>query len=1058
GDTPLLNEFDNLLTTSHMIKYGDRKKDKIMSDDESIVWSSDGNTKKQFGEYESNNKGEMALVETHTIATVGYVLLEEKTGETLPASITKNDAENDPKYSGLTLEMDYTLDQVKSILNDKYHVNYDAAGNIASVFEGKLLAYYKKVGEGEGVYSSNKYVRNAAGGAYSLNYMWVGTGAGANGDTDIEVTPWVGYNEYSTTNTVNSQGYAYHGSSAGFVNNAEDNNGKYASFKKAPAGYTGPSYNISGFSVNVTKKGSGGSSDQTNYYNKYYLMTEVSGGDYDISIPYTVTGYEGNAKELYEAKKVETTGKTVSPTVPFSASISLNGVTYTRYSEFTDWWGNDTYVTSKPDGYESATRFFYGKGASNRNYTLKYDDDYFYVCEDRSTDRYYKYRYEATKDKEKHYVISYDSNGSSHRESSNYCIVFFSPDENNRGNFIVDEDSLSATISGDRDYHMSYTETKKTIVPAKWEFVDKENGKYRNISKTDASGKTIVENEFHGIPQPTFHTQSEKTNGTLIEGLDIKVHLGEYDQVSCLDGGGLPVKGADKADKSEIYSKDYIRYVMVPVMGDVYTHTFEPYNSVAHDSDSIKVRSRYTWKGLSYYENSKIDTPEKEAEYAATEFSELLRSIEKLTNRQIPTNIKWFKDNQKYSSAYEKSYTSKDSFRKYSVGMAYPERKYSNGESVDTYKFIGWFKDRFGTNAFSGTDKVTSDMTLYAKWLTIYPSDVDDDAAWNGYSVRFSENITHSGGGDEEHADNMPGDITNLSNGAFVANPEDIPARVDYEFDGWTSGSGETLFKFADPAASDATNASSADKVTADVTLKAKWKALGADRYSIELNAGDIEGYQLVFSPEDITTVTDIAINGRRYYKKDKYDEEGNPVYVSEGVPAQEEIKYEAIKLPVPKCSKNGAESSDYEFAGWYFDAEFKYSAGHYTNDIQDIYQLDLAYLKAHRSANPSEEKTFVLYAKWIRTSERPKYTITLNPNKPSEATNDIEGLSGYSLGAGYGVVIDTGSKDEGGSLVAPVFAEEARPKLTLAGIGEDRKNYNVRVVTVTPTDLKNSA
>ena len=38
-------------------------------------------------------------------------------------------------------------------------------------------------------------------------------------------------------------------------------------------------------------------------------------------------------------------------------------------------------------------------------------------------------------------------------------------------------------------------------------------------------------------------------------------------------------------------------------------------------------------------------------------------------------------------------------------------------EIYDTYTFAGWYKDSALTMPWSSTDRVTSDITLYAKWI-----------------------------------------------------------------------------------------------------------------------------------------------------------------------------------------------------------------------------------------------------------------------------------------------------------------------------------------------------
>lgn len=124
----------------------------------------------------------------------------------------------------------------------------------------------------------------------------------------------------------------------------------------------------------------------------------------------------------------------------------------------------------------------------------------------------------------------------------------------------------------------------------------------------------------------------------------------------------------------------------------------------------------------------------------------------------------------------------------------------------DGYTFLGWFKDSTYTSMWDfSSDKVTSNVTLYANWLA------------NMYSVTFDSN----GGSSIE------GLMTNFD--SLLTEPTQ-PTQDGYTFAGW----------YKDSAYTEVWNFSS-DKVTSDVTLYAKWTEV-APLYTVsfETDGGSI--------------------------------------------------------------------------------------------------------------------------------------------------------------------------------------------------------------------------
>ena len=93
------------------------------------------------------------------------------------------------------------------------------------------------------------------------------------------------------------------------------------------------------------------------------------------------------------------------------------------------------------------------------------------------------------------------------------------------------------------------------------------------------------------------------------------------------------------------------------------------------------------------------------------------------------------------------------------------------------YTFAGWYADSSLTNAFSFNTRITSDITLYAKWNEIPII----------YNVTF---VANGGSAIEKQA---------VESGNYAYEPE-VPVRDGYRFDGWYKDSGfKSLYDFSAP-------------------------------------------------------------------------------------------------------------------------------------------------------------------------------------------------------------------------------------------------------------------
>ncbi|WP_337099389.1 InlB B-repeat-containing protein [Paenibacillus sp. YIM B09110] len=113
------------------------------------------------------------------------------------------------------------------------------------------------------------------------------------------------------------------------------------------------------------------------------------------------------------------------------------------------------------------------------------------------------------------------------------------------------------------------------------------------------------------------------------------------------------------------------------------------------------------------------------------------------------------------------------------------------------YTFTGWYREAGHVTSWRfGTDTVTANTTLYAKWTAI-PA--------NTYTVTFDS----QGGSDVDSA-------TGVSAGATITKPAD-PTRAGYTFAGWYREAAHvTPWEFA------------TDTVNGNITLYAKWKVVSS--------------------------------------------------------------------------------------------------------------------------------------------------------------------------------------------------------------------------------------
>ena len=128
------------------------------------------------------------------------------------------------------------------------------------------------------------------------------------------------------------------------------------------------------------------------------------------------------------------------------------------------------------------------------------------------------------------------------------------------------------------------------------------------------------------------------------------------------------------------------------------------------------------------------------------------------------------------------------------------------------YKFMGWYKQGSST-AWNFGDKVTADITLVATWEAIE------------YNVTFD-----SAGGSA---------VASAKTSGKVTKPAD-PTRAGYIFAGWYKQGSSTAWNFG-------------DKVTADITLVAKWEIV---EYTVTFIFNNDENNNEIYSTVNHKVVT----------------------------------------------------------------------------------------------------------------------------------------------------------------------------------------------------------
>ncbi len=1032
-----VSEFNSVYKTGDLLSYtvnegGTPVNKTVKLGDSGFIWKTNM-AATQYGEYtlNSSDNGSYALVEERKLEKVGYAVYEQTDlTEEIPTSYKQSDPGAAVYYP--------SVEEAQESVADKLHVSLDDC-----ITNGYDL--FAPVGDKNGLYSSRLYTYVGENkGPYSLLKKYVGAG----GDLDIKET--LGQvDAFTTTNNIINElnnfarpnryeDRAYHGSSRGFGD--QGNKRQFKVFKRiTDEAADVATYSIKAYSNNVYNSNS---SSNTQYY-KYYKAVPVNGDDYDFSENKNARVAISEIIKQNAETEFETNGYIKNLDSVFY-SISVGGYTFSVSSQT---------ISRLPGG---VTELWSDKDWERDDYYIWYNDDNFFYY-DEWRDTIYKYEYTYNRRNAKNYNITikyqfeYDNGNYTQSAGDNHYVVIFTYDPD--GKFVVDP-TKTGTFYTNYNYHMAYTPTVvDSGEEAKWEWIPKNSstpGEYKDIAGT-------VE-----IPQPVFNPAkpSEKINGREMVKLGISVHLGEYTEYNYIENG-QPLSSENDDGTKKIYSKDYQRFVIVPVYknSDTFSYKIEETSKVTPSTGVITILGTYDWTGYNLADSNTIsaDTSKLDSNINGIkdEYEPLLTLKVSGDPQQfedsVPGLILGYKENQSYFIGYLGGYKNYDLFKKFSVGLAFNGNDRTKDSDVDSYEFVEWCTDENGMNPFTESMAVNGDITLYAKWLIKYPEDLSEigESRWSGYTIKFEPNapegetVSHMPGiatektvGEGEDATEITEYlVTGISRNAKISAPDYKPVREKYLFTGWyIDAACSTPFDYSkeltDEYLRSLTPGADESTICRTLTLYAGWEPIGTfdtiTKYSFSLNSNTVllPNGTKVTMPAD-TTITDIAVNGKQYamVERDKLDEDGNPVMNPEtGEPVKENVLAGSdvtITDPV-------ADRDNYSFAGWYLDRACKHRFDFVPEVIETL----------------DSTKTTVLYAKWIfkdpaDPATRPQYTVTYNGNKPKGAVAAVQNLTPSFVYCG-----DT-------------LSYSARPEASLAGnIDAKLDAYNIQVVTVTPDDF----
>lgn len=358
------------------------------------------------------------------------------------------------------------------------------------------------------------------------------------------------------------------------------------------------------------------------------------------------------------------------------------------------------------------------------------------------------------------------------------------------------------------------------------------------------------------------------------------------------------------------------------------------------------------------------------------------------------------------------AYKHSNVFVKYSMNFAYVDNDETKGYDINSFDFDGWYLEAACINRYDFSSALTSDLTLYARWIA--KKDVDDP----DYTIRLYENVTT---GETAYYT-----LSHINAKLSVSDITTLPGyREGYVFAGWgtkedaAASSDEIVdYLYLDGDKVHVIYKSANDEQLTDgtddnVLLYAIWKpvteCLAEHTVKFVLDDAGVTGYD---------------VNGGLNYIK---------VYDNGEIVSSTDVD-KHISAPADPEDPTGAGRI---FIGWYANTN---------NSKTAAFSFD----KGTGWTNVT------LYARWIDNTDDAKkaaaYTVNYNGNRPTSLLlkaadgtllyDDTQSVKNLSLPTAYKFF------DNSGNLKTVKAVECAKP--TLAGNVEAKaENYVIKVVTV---------
>ncbi len=248
----------------------------------------------------------------------------------------------------------------------------------------------------------------------------------------------------------------------------------------------------------------------------------------------------------------------------------------------------------------------------------------------------------------------------------------------------------------------------------------------------------------------------------------------------------------------------------------------------------------------------------------------------------------------------------------------------------DGYNFGGWYSDEACTNLYDFASKVTSNITLYAKW-------VEKNTPIQTYTVTF---VTDGGSSIQAQT---------INQGAQASKPED-PTKEGYTFEGWyTDSTCQNAYNFA-------------STISSNLTLYAKWSLVvtPVKNYTVifESNGGSIVDSETVKEGSQVTKPSNPTKDGMRFdgwYSTSSLTEEynfndkitSNITLYAKWINYTPRVTFVGTSYDYVEVQKGSTVSkpadptkTGYEFEGWYLDSLYttKFDFNTVINEDTNVY------------------------------------------------------------------------------------------------------------------------